>query len=148
LAVAATGGLVSSAAAQDPAAIVLVRQDVMAALGGRMKAMGGFLQEGTGTAEEAAALAMEISSIAKAIPTLFPEGTSTEDSVPKNRAKPDIWQDWAKFEAAASNLSAEAAKLSDALASGDKAAAGAQMDATGKNGCGGCHQPFRVPEDS
>jgi cytochrome c556 len=148
LAVVAAPGAASPAAAQDPAALVLVRQDVMKANGGRLKAIAGFLKGDAGTAEEAAALAMQVSIMAGAIPMLFPEGTSTEDSVPKNRAKPEIWKDWDKFQAAAKNLSEQAANLSEVLQSGDKDAAGAQLQMTGKTGCGGCHESFRVPENS
>ena len=79
--------LISSADAQDLAATVLKRQDAMKGLGGRMKVIGEFLQEGKGSAENAAARASEISEIAKAIPSLFPAGTSVNDAVPKNRAK-------------------------------------------------------------
>ncbi|MDP7641941.1 MAG: cytochrome c, partial [Alphaproteobacteria bacterium] len=57
-------------------------------------------------------------------------------------ALPSIWQDWAKFEAAAKTLQTAAANLADAAGSGDMAAIGAAAGAVGK-ACGGCHEPFR-----
>ena len=41
-------------------------------------------------------------------------------------------------------LVAEADKLVEIVATGDAAAIGGQLQATGK-ACGGCHKPFRVP---
>src|SRR6185436_14193016 len=40
---------------------------------------------------------------AKKIPSLFPEGSMTE----KSKAKPEIWQKWPEFEAAAKKLEDE-----------------------------------------
>ena len=72
------------------------------------------------------------------MPDIFPAGTGDGDT----GALPSIWQDWAKFEAAASALQSAAAKLADAAGSGDMAAIGAAAGAVGK-ACGGCHEPFR-----
>ena len=70
----------------------------------------------------------------------FPEG-SREDS----DAKPEIWQDWNKFVAAAKTMGDESGKLARLAQSGDMAAIGAQVKAVGKS-CGGCHKPFRKPK--
>ena len=78
---------------------------------------------------------------AEHIPALFPEGSLTE----KSKAKPEIWQKWAEFEQAAKKLQVEAEKLRDA-----SKAKNAQMTQDivkdfGRNACGSCHTPFRVP---
>lgn len=64
----------------------------------------------------------------------------------KTDSKPDIWQDWDKFVAAAKKMGEESGKLADAAQSGDMAAIGAQVKALGKS-CGGCHKPFRKPKE-
>jgi len=49
------------------------------------------------------------------IPTLFPRGTLSD----KSAAKPEIWEKWSEFEAAAKNLETWAVKLRDAARSKD-----------------------------
>ena len=61
-------------------------------------------------------------------------------------AKPDVWQDWDKFVAAARGLEEASAKLADIAAAGDMAAIGAQVKNVGK-ACGDCHKPFRKPKE-
>jgi len=75
------------------------------------------------------------------IAALFPEGSLTD----KSKAKPEIWQKWAEFEAAAKNMGAQAEKLRDAARSKDQAATEAVAKEFGRQACGTCHQPFRVP---
>src|SRR2546422_10701257 len=58
-----------------------------------------------GVAVNAEALALH----AQRITLLFPEGSLTE----KSKAKPDIWQKWPEFQAAAKNLGEQAGKLRD-----------------------------------
>jgi len=78
---------------------------------------------------------------AKKIPSLFPEGSMTE----KSKAKPEIWQKWPEFEAAAQKLEAESVKLRDTAKTGNAEATGAVIKDFGRNACGTCHTPFRVP---
>src|SRR5215510_13455844 len=61
------------------------------------------------------------------------------------QAKPEIWQKWPEFEAAAKNLGAQADKLRDAARTKDLAATEAVAKDFGRQACGTCHQPFRVP---
>jgi cytochrome c556 len=75
------------------------------------------------------------------IPALFPAGTLTE----KSKAKPEVWQKWPEFEAAAKAMVAESEKLRDASRSKNQAATEAAMKDFGRNACGACHTPFRVP---
>jgi len=79
--------------------------------------------------------------IATHITALFPEGSLTD----KSKAKPEIWQKWPEFEAAAKNLGAQADKLRDAARTKDLAATEAVAKDFGRQACGTCHQPFRVP---
>lgn len=58
-------------------------------------------------------------------------------------ALPAIWKDWAGFKKANQVFADETAKLASIAASGNQAAIAKQVGATGKNGCGGCHKPFR-----
>ena len=78
---------------------------------------------------------------AEHIPMLFPKGSLTD----KSKAKPEVWEKWTEFEAAAKNMQKESEKLRDAA----RAKNGPQVEAIakdfGRNACGSCHQPFRVP---
>ena len=94
-----------------------------------------------GNAEAVAANAETMALTAAMIPSLFPEGSLTD----KSKAKPEIWQKWAEFEAAAKNMGAQADKLRDAARSKDLAATEAVAKDFGRQACGTCHQPFRVP---
>jgi cytochrome c556 len=64
----------------------------------------------------------------------------------KTAAKPEIWTQPADFKAASDKLIAEAGTLVEVAASGDAAAIGGQLRATGK-ACGACHKQFRVPDE-
>ncbi|MBI4840680.1 MAG: cytochrome c [candidate division NC10 bacterium] len=75
------------------------------------------------------------------IPALFPEGSLTD----KSKAKPEVWQKWAEFEAAAKNFQTWAEKLRDTARTKDAAATEAIVKDFGRQACGTCHTPFRVP---
>lgn len=78
------------------------------------------------------------------IPALFPPGSATE----KSSAKPEIWEKWADFQAAAQNLESMAGKLRDASRAKDGAAVEAIVKDFGPKACGSCHTPFRKPPRS
>ena len=78
---------------------------------------------------------------AEHIPMLFPEGSLTE----KSKAKPEVWQKWAEFEAAAKNMVSEAEKLRDAARAKNAQQTEVLMKDFGRKACGTCHTPFRVP---
>jgi len=78
---------------------------------------------------------------AKRIPGLFPEGSMTE----KSKAKPEIWQKWSEFQAAAKNLENRAGTLRDQAVAKDAAAVQITVTTFGRDACGTCHTPFRVP---
>ena len=94
-----------------------------------------------GNIEAIAVNAEALSLSARHIPSLFPEGSLTE----KSKAKPEVWQKWPDFEAAAKNLETRAAQLRDTAMKKDQAAVEAQVKDFGRLACGTCHTPFRVP---
>ena len=103
-----------------------------------------FVETMQGSPADVKKAADELAAAAPQIPALFVKGTGRPDVDPKNtRAEAKIWQDWAGFEKAAKALGNEAMKLSQVAAKGDDKAIEAQYKALGKNGCGGCHKPFR-----
>lgn len=91
-------------------------------------------------AAEGAARALAFS--ATAIPTMFPKGSDAK--VGKTAALDKIWSDATGFKKTADALGSAAAKLADALRSGDPAASLAAFGAVGKEGCGACHGTYRA----
>ena len=94
-----------------------------------------------GNIEGIAVNAETLAMTAQQIPGLFPEGSLTD----KSKAKPEIWQKWADFQAAAKNLETQAEKLRDAAKSKNEQATQDIVKDFGRNACGTCHTPFRVP---
>ena len=82
-----------------------------------------------------------IAVMATHIPALFPEGSLTD----KSNAKPEIWQKWSEFQAAAQNLEAMSEKLRDASRAKDAAGVEAMVKEFGAKACGTWHTPFRKP---
>jgi cytochrome c556 len=128
--------------AQDKEAIIKERRDAMKRQGDDMKAIGDFVK-GEGDQATAIAKADDLLALNPKIAGLFVPGTSMSDFPGKTGAKPAIWQEWDKFKGLPADLKTEEEKLSAAVKTGDKAAIGAQLQATGKNGCGACHTPYR-----
>jgi cytochrome c556 len=79
-----------------------------------------------------------IATLSKAAPDAFPPGSGVGDT----RARPEIWNDPAKFKTAMENFQEEAAKLSETAPGGDFSAVKAQFGALGK-ACKACHDDFR-----
>jgi cytochrome c556 len=86
--------------------------------------------------------AEKLASTSKEIPSLFPEGSLNPE---KSAAKPEIWQKRAEFDAAAKNLETWAMKLRTTAESGNAEETQAVVKDFGRQACGTCHQPFRVP---
>ena len=125
--------------AKTPEQIVEERQAVMKKNGDAWKHVQDQLK--AGTIEGIAADAETMAANGKMIPSLFPQGSMTD----KSKAKPEVWQKWPEFEAAAKNLVAQSEKLRDAAKTNDKAAVETVAKDFGRQACGTCHQPFRVP---
>jgi len=98
----------------------------------------------SGNVEAIAVNAETMAVLSMHIPALFPQGSSGE----KSSAKPEIWQRWADFEAAAKNTQGLAERLRDAAKTKDAAATEAIVKDFGPKACGACHTPFRVPPRS
>ena len=86
--------------------------------------------------------AEKLAMTAKQIPALFPDGSLDPE---KSAAKPEIWQKKGEFDAAAKNLETWAVKLKDTAATGNAEQTQAVVKDFGRQACGTCHQPFRVP---
>src|SRR4029453_1680024 len=76
------------------------------------------------------------------IVALFPEGSLDPD---KPAAKPEVWQKKGEFDAAAKNLEGWSMKLKDAAQANNADQTQAIVKDFGRQACGTCHQPFRVP---
>src|SRR3954451_24269115 len=139
--------LVSTSAgwAQDALTIINQRQDLMKTQGRATAAIKAFVEE-KGDLAAAQAGGAELLRTTTAIPSLFPQQTSMAEYPGKTYAKPDIWAQWDRFTQAAGTAHERAQALNAALQSGDKAAIATAFDAMGKQGCGGCHTPFRQPK--
>jgi cytochrome c556 len=94
-----------------------------------------------GNIEGIAVNAETLALTAQQIPGLFPEGSLTE----KSKAKPEVWQKWAEFQAAAKNLETQAEKLRDASRAKNEQLTQDIVKDFGRQGCGTCHTPFRQP---
>ncbi len=119
---------------------IVDRQRLMKNVGGnwadaQAKAKAGNIE---GIAINAEALALHSMRIA----SVFPEGSLNPE---KSAAKPEIWQKWPEFQAAAKNLQARAEKLRDTARTKNADATQAVVKDFGRLACGTCHTPFRVP---
>lgn len=94
-----------------------------------------------GNIEAIAVNAETLALTAQQIPAMFPEGSLTE----KSKAKPEVWQKWAEFEAAAKNLQTQAEKLRDTARAKNEQATQDILKDFGRQACGTCHTPFRQP---
>jgi cytochrome c556 len=142
LAVAVAAGGYGVAMAQDALQVIEKRQDAMKAQGRATAAIKNYTEDKADLAAARAAGA-ELAKIIPQIPTLFPQKTGMAEFPGKSYAKPDIWAQWDKFVAAVNVANVKANELNAALTSGDKAAITAAFAAMGKDGCSGCHTPFR-----
>ena len=143
LAMAASG--VSVALAQDALQIIDQRQNAMKAQGKANAAIKAYTED-KGDIAAARAAGAELVKIVPQIPGLFPQKTGMAEYPGKSYAKPEIWAQWDKFVAQVNVANQRANELNAALAGGDKAAITAAFGAMGKDGCGGCHTPFRQPK--
>lgn len=134
--------LLTGAQAQDDEHILGYRQKVMKSMGASMGAIGDILKHRLPFAGHIGVHATDISRMS----TVIEESFKKEITEGRTDAKPEVWQDWDKFVAAAEALQAEGAKLADVAAGGDMAAIGGQVKALGK-ACGDCHKPFRKPKE-
>lgn len=133
------GGCATGAPKMTATEIVAERQRVMKLNGASWQDAQAKMK--AGNVEAIAVNAETMAMNARQVPKLFPEGSMTADS----KAKPEIWQKWPEFETDAKNFQAWAEKLRDAAKSKNAAATEAIMKDFGREACGTCHTPFRVP---
>ena len=129
-------------AVDEPEYVIKYRQAVMTAIGGHTGPIVAVVKGEVSYVGHVAAHARGIHEMSKLLPGLFPKGTG-RDNYPETRALPKLWNDWARFEAAAKDLQVQSAKLAEVAEGGDLAAIGAQLQNLGK-ACGSCHKPFRA----
>lgn len=130
-----------AAAKPDPhAAVVQARQ-----AGFRLQLAAFFqIKAAIARGDDVKTLVLPASAIAgwgKAIPAMFPPGSSASGT----KALPTVWSDRAGFEAAAAEMTAAAAKLTDLAKAGDMPGFQTQYAALGKT-CGDCHSKYRVED--
>jgi len=132
-------GCATGQKSMGPADAVAERQRLMKNVGANWADIQNKVKAGNpeGVAVNAEALSLH----AQRIPGLFPEGSLTD----KSKAKPDIWQKWPEFTAAAKNLENRAGTLRDQAVAKDAAAVTTTVATFGRDACGACHTPFRVP---
>ena len=125
-------------AADEPANVIKYRQKVMSSIGAHIGSIGAVLKGEVSYTGHVAAHARAMHDASLMLDDIFPAGSG----VGETRAKPEIWQDWAKFKAATKAFQAAALELARIAETGDMAAVGAQLKKVGE-ACGGCHKPFR-----
>jgi cytochrome c556 len=141
-ALAVTGVAIAQMAKVGSGDIIADRQRLMKLNGGSWRDAQDKLKAGN---IEAIAVNAETMAInAQHIPSLFPQG-STND---KSNAKPEIWEKWNDFESAAKNFETWSIKLRDAARAKNADEVQAIAKDFGRNACGTCHTPFRVPPKS
>jgi len=74
------------------------------------------------------------------MPALFPAGSGTGDT----KARPEIWANFADFEAVNGRMVGQIRALKAAAEAGDAAAFATAFQATGPQFCGSCHRPYRA----
>ena len=129
----------TTAQPKPPAEVVEERQQLMKQNGDAWKAIQDNAKLGNWTV--VATNAGILSRNAGKIPALFPEGSMTD----KSKAKPEIWQKWPEFEGTAKKMETEAARLETTAAAGNAEGSQDILKDFGRNACGACHTPFRVP---
>lgn len=140
-----TAGLLAGCASGDKKMsgsgdVVADRQQLMKKQGAAMQDITTKLR--AGSLDGVAANADVLVDTAKAIPGLFPAGSTS----PKSRAKPEIWQKKAEFDGYARSLGEQAQKVAALARANNLAGTQAAVGDMGRTTCGACHNAFRGPE--
>ena len=137
--VAASAG--GRAAPDAKADVIAGRQAAFRMSGALMGNMSAVAKSG-GDVKTQAFAARALAGWAKALPGMFPAGSTAANSA----ALPVIWSDRATFEARAADYAAATDKLAEFAKAGDNAGFAAQLGAVGKT-CGACHDSYRKQEE-
>ncbi len=133
--------IVGAASAQD---VIKARQAEFKEFGKRMGAIKDtVIDKKGGTLADVAANAEYLAGKIPQIPSWFPAGSDKGET----RALPEIWLNFADFEAKAKNAQGLAQALVVAAKGGDQGATAQAFGKLGQEGCGGCHQPYRRPQN-
>ena len=120
-----------------------MRKDVL----GNFKVIKAFVKEGKGTMADVAKAAKAIEVGAARSGPLWPKGTGRPDiDEKKTRSLAKIWDDWATFEKAGKAMGAHAGHVAMYAAQNNAEEVAKHFGLMGKEGCGGCHKPFRGPK--
>lgn len=139
VAVLAVGCAASQSVTLPSPAAVEARQRLMKAMGANWADAQAKFK--AGNIEGVAVNAENMSLMSGEILGLFPVGSLLSNS----KAKPEVWDKWNEFSAAAKNAETMAAKLRDTAKTKDATATEALMKDFGPKVCGNCHTPFRQP---
>jgi cytochrome c556 len=140
--VTALAGLAFSPyAASAQEAVVKERQDLMSSFGEWGKTLAA-AAKGAPLDAAVAKAAEDTSAGMKKTPSLFPAGTGSDKM--KNRAKPEIWADMAKFTGYANDGAAAYTALAAAAKGGDADAYRSAFTKAAAS-CAACHKDFRGP---
>jgi cytochrome c556 len=137
--------LASSAGAQgapSEQAVIEYRQLLMSSVGYNMGAIGGILKNQLALPGHVANHAQQMADAAKLVAPAFKQKVTAG----KTDARPEIWQDWVKFEKAIGGYEKAASDLARIAQGSDPAATGAAVKALGDS-CTGCHDSFRKPKE-
>jgi cytochrome c556 len=130
--------LPAAAQFQRPADAVKYRQSAFSVMGTHFSRIGAMAQGRVPFDAAQAAANAEIVAMLSALPFAgFVDGTADG-----TKAKPVVWTQRAKFDAAASKMQEEVAKLNAAAKTGDLAQIRTAFGATGA-ACKACHDDFR-----
>lgn len=140
--VAGASGVASAQAAPADEAVIEYRQNLMSAVGYNMGAIGSIMKHQLVLPGAVANHAQQMADAAKLVAPAFERKVTAG----KTDAKPEIWQDWAKFERAIADYQKAASDLATAAKGSDPAATGAAVKALGES-CSGCHESFRKPKE-
>ena len=135
----ASGGGMGKKMSADEA--IAARQKLMKEQGAALKAISDAAK--AGQTQAIPAEAQKLATTARQITALFPEGSVNPAT---SRAKPEIWQKWADFQANAKMLESKATQLAATAQGGNAAATNTAVADLGKTTCGACHTAFRGPE--
>ena len=123
--------------------IDLMRQGVL----GNFQVIKAYVKDGKGAMADVEKAAKGVQAAAAKVPALFSKGTGRPDvDEQKTRSLAKIWEDWVTFEKANNAMASHAGAVAAAAAKGDADGIKKSFGMMGKEGCGGCHKPFRGPK--
>jgi len=138
-ALAASLALPAAAQYAKPEDAVKFRKAAFTIMGNQMGRINAQLKSGKPDMAVISAAATTLTAVDHLPWDAFAAGT---DKVGNSEAKPEIWQQQAKFKQQSEELISAAEKLAAAAKSGDAKAVQAAFGETGKT-CKGCHDQFR-----